>query len=251
MRQLRPIRPNLLICICIMGHVQTPTLVRDGYLACDRVHLPDAIRAALNKLLLSRPVGLSYNSGRRGMVFHPSMLTAQQWACIFPPEYIHELERYLGNDVEVLRTEVISVPAHSDIQHTHRDHSLGPRVSICVAISIDPRTNVGTLLIPGSHAAGDPSPLGELVPSATTYLMYDTHTFHAGCGNRTDMPNNSRIFVTFCSSSLTCKQKGALYRATGQISYKSVTFRSLLVPLPLALTGRHTATSAKLTRGAR
>jgi len=177
------------------------------------------------------------------MVFHPSMFTAQQWVCIFPPEYIHEIERYLGDHVEVLRTEVISVPAHSEIQHTHRDHSLGPRVSICVAISMDLRTNVGTLFIPGSHAVGDLSPLGELVPSATTYLMYDTHTFHAGCGNRTDMPNNNRIFVTFCSSSLTCKQKGALYRATGKLACSPVTFRSLLVPPPVVLTGRHAATS--------
>ena len=208
----------------------TPTLARDGYMACDRVHLPDTMRVALHQLCLVSLSGLSYNSGRRGVVFDSSMFAAHQWVCAFPPECVHHIEAYLGKNAVLLRTEVISVPAYSETQHTHRDHPLGPRVSLCVAISIDPHTDVGTLLIPGSHMDWSQSPRGGMVPSDTTYLIYDTHTFHAGCGNRTGRPNNNRLFVTFVSSAMTRKQEGAFSRATGTVSHSPVTLRRLLVP---------------------
>ena len=101
------------------------------------------------------------------MVFNPSMFTAEQWTRIFPPEYLHKLEGYLGENIEVLRTEVISVPAHSEVQHTHRDHSIGSRVSVCVAILIGPLVNVGTLFIPGSHVDGSLSPVAAASVAST------------------------------------------------------------------------------------
>lgn len=179
-----------------------------------------------------RHTSLSYNSGRRGIVFDPGMLTAQQWKCIFPREYLKIIEHYLGENIEVIRTEIISVPAHANVQHTHRDHTVGPRVSVCIAISTDPRTNVGTLFIPGSHKNQDDSPIGVLTPSATTYLIYDTHTFHAGGGNNAGTPNNNRLFITFRASSITHRQKSALEHATGNIEYKPMTLRSILEPSP-------------------
>jgi len=216
-----------------MRRARKPTLARDGYTVCDRIHMPERISLALRQLSLRRPssTGLPYNSGRRGLVFDPKLINAQEWACLFPPEYIRTLENYLGENIEVLRTEVISVPALSDTQYTHRDHALGARVSVCVVISAD-HINVGTLIIPGSHAHGDLLPLGDLVASATTYLMYDTHTFHAGCGNPKTTPTNNRLFVTFRSSSLTRKQKGALSRDTGKPTHNPRTLRSLLSPSP-------------------
>ena len=166
------------------------------------------------------------------MVFDYTMFAAHQWACAFPPECVDNIECYLGKNAVLLRTEVISVPAHAETQHTHRDHSLGPRVSLCVAISIELDADVGTLLIPGSHTDGSQVPREGMVPSATTYLMYDTHTFHAGCGNRTARPNNNRLFVTFASSDITRKHAGAFSRATGKIKHNPVTLRNLIAPPP-------------------
>ena len=215
-----------------MRRTTTPTLTRDGYMACDRVNLPDAMRVKLHQLCIANRNGLSYNSERRGMIFDSSMFAAHQWACAFPPECMHHIEAYLGRNAVLLRTEVISVPAQSKRQHIHRDHPLGPRVSLCVAMSIEPHTDVGTLLIPGSHTDGSQLPSGGMVPSATTYLIYDTHTFHAGCGNRTDTPNNNRLFVTFGSSTMTHKQECAFSRATGTMTHNPVTLRSLIAPPP-------------------
>jgi len=162
------------------------------------------------------------------MVFDYTMFAAHEWACVFPTECVNNIEFYLGKNAVLLRTEVISVPAHAETQHTHRDHSLGPRVSLCVAISIDPRMEVGTLLIPGSHADGSQLPCGCMVPSATSYLIYDTHTFHAGCGNRTTNPNNNRLFVTFGSSEMIKKHAVAFNRATGNVKHNQVTLRNLI-----------------------
>ena len=211
---------------------RTPSLVRDGYVTCDSVHVPDSMRTALHRLCNAGSSGLSYNSRRRGIVFDSSMFSANEWACVFPQDCVQSIETYLGKNAVLLRTEVISVPARADTQYTHRDHSLGPRVSLCAAISIDSKMEVGTLLIPGSHTDGSLLPGGEMVSSATTYLMYDTHTFHAGCGNPMPDANNNRLFVTFCSSECIKKHAGAFCRATGKTKQTQVTLRNLIAPLP-------------------
>ena len=83
---------------------RTPSLVRDGYVTCDSVHVPDSMRTALHRLCNAGSSGLSYNSERRGIVFDSSMFSANEWACAFPQDCVQSIETYLGKNAVLLRT---------------------------------------------------------------------------------------------------------------------------------------------------
>lgn len=181
-----------------------------------------------------------YLSERRGFPIHPRALTASQWRRLFPDDRLEVIRQYLGGDPELLRIEVIDVPAGANRQFIHRDHDIGARKSLCVAVNLD-GGDVGTLFLRDSHLTTTAATEDDqVVASQGNWIMYDTYTIHAGAANPTPHRVSERVFFTFRAPQLTRQERAHLTRRLAPRE------TSLHPPIPMSelLQGRHSAGQA-------
>lgn len=190
------------------------SLSRDGYISADTrvpARVARELRELCHRTAKKKQDALQYANRRRGYAIFPDDLTAEQWRALLPPDTVRAIKRYLGKDAEVIRAEILVVPAGASAQEAHRDHDLGPRKSVCVALSL--RSSVGTLVAAGTHRIDDDDPM--LRPTKGNHIVYDTYLYHAGAANKGSQAKTERIFILLRTADLTPPEKGILTRSLG------------------------------------
>ena len=176
-----------------------------------RKSIQGIVKKALNSKHRQR-----YKGKRVGYPINPETISAEQWKALFPKNCVQLLTAYLGGDPELLSTEVLEVPPNSAQQILHRDHRYGAGKSVCVSVNTAKGHDVGTLIIFGSHRAGNNTFDSALTtPCRGDWIVYDTYCIHAGPGNPSTQSISSRVFFTFFAPTLNAFEKSDLTRAMG------------------------------------
>jgi ectoine hydroxylase-related dioxygenase (phytanoyl-CoA dioxygenase family) len=219
-------------------------LVDRGYVGT-KFQVESSVRSSLKNIArqaLCQQSKQTYLNARVGFPIDPWTINSEHWRAIFPKSGRVQLilRNYLDGDPELLRVEVIDVPPKAPRQNIHRDHDIGARKSVCVAVNLSEGQDVGTLLLPGSQLTDDvASEEDPVVSSCGDLIIYDTYCIHAGASNPTSHHVSGRLFFTFRApgDKLTKKDKTHLTRSLAQSA------TSLHAPIPLSeltTAGRHT-----------
>lgn len=132
---------------------------------------------------------------------------------LFTEELVSLLQGYLDSPVYQCCSLVV-VPAHAPKQRVHKDHSSGPHLVLCLALSFDPQnTPIQTYFRPQSHLQlkctdGSMDQMVQLTNSPL--VLYDPAIDHCGASNPTDQIDQSRLFLSFYSGALGNKERGRL-----------------------------------------
>lgn len=129
---------------------------RDGYSVGTLEHLSATmlrnLRITAQKAITSNINRTTLRDGRFGYALNPTDFTQHEWRELFPSRLQTLMTKYLDDaPAELLRIEILTVKPQSPDQSAHRDHDIGPRTSLCFALSVHPSKVVGTLVLPGSQ----------------------------------------------------------------------------------------------------
>ena len=149
------------------------------------------------------------------------------------------LHDYVGDDLRVQGVQDIVVSKACPPQEIHRDHQLGAKKAVVVAISLD-GSPLGTEVIRGTHAGDDElsayvarnrysskrapkaaamiqhlQQSGAMTAVQTSCMVYDPFLYHRGAAS--DGPKTGgRLFVMLCAASLSADDQKAM-RSTNDI----------------------------------
>ena len=149
------------------------------------------------------------------------------------------LHDYVGDDLRVQGVQDIVVSKACPPQEIHRDHQLGAKRAIVVAISLD-GTPLGTEVIRGTHAGDDDlsayvarnrysskrapkaaamiehlKQSGAMTAVQSACMVYDPFVYHRGAASA-GPKTGGRLFIMLCASSLSADEQKAM-RSTNDI----------------------------------
>lgn len=116
------------------------------------------------------------------------------------------LKQYLGCEPNIVRVQRIECVSNvTRTQLIHRDHDLGPRVMVALAVS---DSNLNTVIF-ASNAGDEPKiRKHKYTRLASTCGIFDTYFFHRGAACKT--PSRYRYFIHICATGLSNDQLSAL-----------------------------------------
>ena len=195
----------------------------------------DALRAALADI--SEDTASVLQNDRRGMNLPatPKLKNAVV-ALIEKSPFLHD---YVGDALRVQGVQDIVVSKACPPQEIHRDHQLGAKKAIVVAISLD-GSPLGTEVIRGTHAGDDElsayvarnrysskrapkaaamiehlKQSGAMTGVRSACMVYDPFVYHRGAAS--DGPKTGgRLFIMLCAASLSSDDQKAM-RSTNDI----------------------------------
>ena len=149
------------------------------------------------------------------------------------------LHDYVGDDLRVQGVQDIVVSKACPPQEIHRDHQLGAKKAIVVAISLD-GSPLGTEVIRGTHAGDDDlsayvarnrysskrapkaaamiehlKQSGAMTAVQSACMVYDPFVYHRGAASA-GPKTGGRLFIMLCASSLSADDQKAM-RSTNDI----------------------------------
>ena len=196
----------------------------------------DALRAALADASDNDNASVLQNDRRgRNLEATPSLKNAVV-ALIEKSPFLHD---YVGDALRVQGVQDIVVSKACPPQEIHRDHQLGAKKAIVVAISLD-GSPLGTEVIRGTHAGDDElsayvarnrysskrapkaaamiqhlQQSGAMTAVQTSCMVYDPFLYHRGAAS--DGPKTGgRLFIMLCAASLSPDDQKAM-RSTNDI----------------------------------
>ena len=195
----------------------------------------DALRAALADI--SEDTASVLQNDRRGMNLPATpKLKSAVVALIEKSPFLHD---YVGDDLRVQGVQDIVVSKACPPQEIHRDHQLGAKRAIVVAISLD-GTPLGTEVIRGTHAGDDDlsayvarnrysskrapkaaamiehlKQSGAMTAVQSACMVYDPFVYHRGAASA-GPKTGGRLFIMLCASSLSADEQKAM-RSTNDI----------------------------------
>ena len=196
----------------------------------------DALRAALADAADDDNASVLQNDRRgRNLPATPKLKNAVV-ALIQKSPFLHD---YVGDSLRVQGVQDIVVAKACPPQEIHRDHQLGAKKAIVVAISLD-GSPLGTEVIRGTHAGDDElssyvarnrysskrapkaaamiqhlQQSGAMTAVQTSCMVYDPFLYHRGAAS--DGPKTGgRLFIMLCASSLSADDQKAM-RSTNDI----------------------------------
>jgi hypothetical protein len=157
-------------------------------------------------------------------------------ALIQKSPFLHD---YVGDDLRVQGVQDIVVSKACPPQEIHRDHQLGAKKAIVVAISLD-GSPLGTEVIRGTHAGDDELSAyvaknrysskrapkaaamiehlrqsGAMTAVASSCMVYDPFVYHRGAASA-GPKTGGRLFIMLCAASLSADDQKAM-RSTNDI----------------------------------
>ena len=195
----------------------------------------DALRAALADA--SDDNASVLQNDRRGMNLPATQkLRHAVVALIEKSPFLHD---YVGDSLRVQGVQDIVVSKACPPQEIHRDHQLGAKKAIVVAISLD-GSPLGTEVIRGTHAGDDDlsayvarnrysskrapkaaamiehlKQSGAMTAVRSACMVYDPFVYHRGAAS-TGPKTGGRLFIMLCASSLSAEDQKAM-RSTNDI----------------------------------
>ena len=195
----------------------------------------DALRAALADA--SDDTASVLQNDRRGRNLPAtSSLKNAVVALIEKSPFLHD---YVGDTLRVQGVQDIVVSKACPPQEIHRDHQLGAKKAIVVAISLD-GTPLGTEVIRGTHAGDDDlsayvarnrysskrapkaaamiehlKQSGAMTAVQSACMVYDPFVYHRGAASA-GPKTGGRLFIMLCASSLSADDQKAM-RSTNDI----------------------------------
>jgi len=195
----------------------------------------DALRAALADISEDTASVLQNDRRGRNLPATPSLKNAVV-ALIQKSPFLHD---YVGDALRVQGVQDIVVAKACPPQEIHRDHQLGAKKAIVVAISLD-GSPLGTEVIRGTHAGDDDlsayvarnrysskrapkaaamiehlKQSGAMTAVTAPCMVYDPFVYHRGAAS--DGPKTGgRLFVMLCAASLSADEQKAM-RSTNDI----------------------------------
>ena len=195
----------------------------------------DALRQALAET--SDDTASVLQNDRRGRNLPPApALRHAVVALIEKSPFLHD---YVGDDLRVQGVQDIVVSKACPPQEIHRDHQLGAKKAVVVAISLD-GSPLGTEVIRGTHAGDDELSAyvarnrysskrapkaaamiehlkrsGAMTAVQSACMVYDPFVYHRGAAS--DGPKTGgRLFIMLCAASLAADEQKAM-RSTNDI----------------------------------
>ena len=195
----------------------------------------DALRQALAET--SDDTASVLQNDRRGMNLPATQkLRHAVVALIEKSPFLHD---YVGDDLRVQGVQDIVVSKACPPQEIHRDHQLGAKKAVVVAISLD-GSPLGTEVIRGTHAGDDELSAyvarnrysskrapkaaamiehlkrsGAMTAVQSACMVYDPFVYHRGAAS--DGPKTGgRLFIMLCAASLAADEQKAM-RSTNDI----------------------------------
>jgi len=195
----------------------------------------DALRQALAETSDDTASVLQNDRRGRNLPATPSLKNAVV-ALIEKSPFLHD---YVGDSLRVQGVQDIVVSKACPPQEIHRDHQLGAKKAIVVAISLD-GSPLGTEVIRGTHAGDDElssyvarnrysskrapkaaamiehlKQSGAMTAVQSACMVYDPFVYHRGAAS--DGPKTGgRLFIMLCASSLSADDQKAM-RSTNDI----------------------------------
>ena len=195
----------------------------------------DALRQALAETSDDTASVLQNDRKGRNLPATPSLKNAVV-ALIQKSPFLHD---YVGDSLRVQGVQDIVVAKACPPQEIHRDHQLGAKKAIVVAISLD-GSPLGTEVIRGTHAGDDElsayvarnrysskrapkaaamiehlKQSGAMTAVQSPCMVYDPFVYHRGAAS--DGPKTGgRLFVMLCAASLSADDQKAM-RSTNDI----------------------------------
>ena len=215
----------------VVRHLET-----HGYCPIDTdASTVDALRAALADISEDTASVLQNDRRGRNLPATPSLKNAVV-ALIEKSPFLHD---YVGDALRVQGVQDIVVSKACPPQEIHRDHQLGAKKAIVVAISLD-GSPLGTEVIRGTHAGDDElsayvarnrysskrapkaaamiehlKQSGAMTAVQSPCMVYDPFVYHRGAAS--DGPKTGgRLFVMLCAASLSADEQKAM-RSTNDI----------------------------------
>ena len=196
----------------------------------------DTLRQALADASDNDNASVLQNDRRgRNLEATPSLKNAVV-ALIERSPFLHD---YVGDDLRVQGVQDIVVSKACPPQEIHRDHQLGAKKAIVVAISLD-GTPLGTEVIRGTHAGDDDlsayvarnrysskrapkaaamiehlKQSGAMTAVQSACMVYDPFVYHRGAASA-GPKTGGRLFIMLCASSLSADDQKAM-RSTNDI----------------------------------
>ena len=195
----------------------------------------DALRQALAETSDDTASVLQNDRRGRNLPATPSLKSAVV-ALIEKSPFLHD---YVGDALRVQGVQDIVVAKACPPQEIHRDHQLGAKKAIVVAISLD-GSPLGTEVIRGTHAGDDDlsayvarnrysskrapkaaamiehlKQSGAMTAVQSPCMVYDPFVYHRGAAS--DGPKTGgRLFIMLCAASLAADEQKAM-RTTNDI----------------------------------
>ena len=215
----------------IVRHLET-----HGYcpLAADASTV-DALRQALAETSDDNASVLQNDRRGRNLPATPALRHAVV-ALIERSPFLHD---YVGDDLRVQGVQDIVVSKACPPQEIHRDHQLGAKKAVVVAISLD-GSPLGTEVIRGTHAGDDElsayvarnrysskrapkaaamiqhlQQSGAMAAVQTACMVYDPFVYHRGAASA-GPKTGGRLFIMLCAASLAADEQKAM-RSTNDI----------------------------------
>ena len=195
----------------------------------------DALRAALADASDENASVLQNDRRGKNLSATPKLKNAVV-ALIQKSPFLHD---YVGDDLRVQGVQDIVVSKACPPQEIHRDHQLGAKKAVVVAISLD-GSPLGTEVIRGTHAGDDELSAyvarnrysskrapkaaamiehlkrsGAMTAVQSACMVYDPFVYHRGAAS--DGPKTGgRLFIMLCAASLAADEQKAM-RSTNDI----------------------------------
>ena len=195
----------------------------------------DALRQALAET--SDDTASVLQNDRRGRNLPPApALRHAVVALIEKSPFLHD---YVGDDLRVQGVQDIVVSKACPPQEIHRDHQLGAKKAVVVAISLD-GSPLGTEVIRGTHAGDDDLSAyvarnrysskrapkaaamiqqlqrsGAMTAVQSACMVYDPFVYHRGAASA-GPKTGGRLFIMLCAASLAADEQKAM-RTTNDI----------------------------------
>ena len=195
----------------------------------------DALRAALADASDDTASVLQNDRRGRNLPATPALRHAVV-ALIERSPFLHD---YVGDDLRVQGVQDIVVSKACPPQEIHRDHQLGAKKAVVVAISLD-GSPLGTEVIRGTHAGDDDlsayvarnrysskrapkaaamiehlKQSGAMTAVRSACMVYDPFVYHRGAASA-GPKTGGRLFIMLCASSLSADDQRAM-RSTNDI----------------------------------
>ncbi len=195
----------------------------------------DALRAALADTSDDNASVLQNDRRGKNLSSAPALRNAVV-ALIQKSPFLHD---YVGDALRVQGVQDIVVSKACPPQEIHRDHQLGAKKAVVVAISLD-GSPLGTEVIRGTHAGDDDlsayvarnrysskrapkaaamiehlKQSGAMTAVQSACMVYDPFVYHRGAASA-GPKTGGRLFVMLCASSLSAEDQKAM-RSTNDI----------------------------------
>ena len=196
----------------------------------------DALRAALADASDNDNASVLQNDRRGKNLSSTPSLKSAVVALIEKSPFLHD---YVGDALRVQGVQDIVVKKACPPQEIHRDHQLGAKKAIVVAISLD-GSPLGTEVIRGTHAGDDElsayvarnrysskrapkaaamiehlKQSGAMTAVRSACMVYDPFVYHRGAAS-TGPKTGGRLFIMLCAASLSADDQKAM-RSTNDI----------------------------------